>query len=83
MAPTPAQPPEEERLRWTVLCSMLLVSDNSDHPPIKEYILQYPHPGNIGNALSRVKMAGELGIKGTRKALRDICMVVQLQLDIS
>ena len=61
MAPTPAQPPEEERLRWTVLCSMLLVSDNSDHPPIKEYILQYPHPGNIGNALSRVKMAGELG----------------------
>ena len=76
---TPAQPPEEERLRWTVLCSILLVSDNGDTPPIYEHTLQI-HIQDIGYAFSRVKMMGELGKGGV--ALRDICMVVQLQLYI-
>ena len=38
------------------------------------------HIQDIGYAFLRVKMMGELGKGGV--ALRDICMVVQLQLDI-
>ena len=47
------------------------MSGNSGTPPISENTqLHYPHPGNIGNALSGVKMMGELGRGAV--ALRDV-----------
>ena len=54
------------------------MSDNGDTPGTH---IAISTSSIVGNALSRVKIMGELGMGAV--ALRDIYMVVQLQLDIS